>query len=424
MPATVPPLDQDSFAQLRTGDEAALERFYRDRHDGLNELANAELQQPAAAGRVVEKVVLAAWQRRATFETPAALDEFLHQAIHEGALREKKRLAGIHRFESHQSKAGSTAASTTGSTADQAWEHITAALHARAADGELTGRALKAHQRHEAAHHIGDVARRGGGMKAAASVVGILLVVLGFVWFMFKVSGERAVTRALSMPDIRQQATREGQVGNVSLDDGTVVHMGAESKVFIPNRFNELYRAVKLIGTASFTIAANPALPFEVRAGNMAVIAKGTKFEVRADSGSRVVTVRVREGTVEAHLGKVVRTLTEGQAVTTDDDGKQMADIDAAQVEEQLGWADGRFVMHDRTLNQVLAQARRFYGARFEVRGGGLLERKLNIDCSIESSKDLIAALEANGLYFFWDKSVMVLGDSTLAPRTPARKKK
>ena len=78
MSAAVPPVDRTVLAGLQHGDEGSLERIFREQFHTLTEEARAELGDGAAAARVVERTFLAVWQERTSFETPEALETFLH----------------------------------------------------------------------------------------------------------------------------------------------------------------------------------------------------------------------------------------------------------------------------------------------------------------------------------------------------------
>jgi transmembrane sensor len=82
----------------------------------------------------------------------------------------------------------------------------------------------------------------------------------------------------------------------LTLADGTVVDLNHGGK--IETDFTAELRRVRLVsGEAHFTVAKNPARPFVVDAGGVAVRAVGTAFGVRRGSGA--VEVLVTEGKVQ-----------------------------------------------------------------------------------------------------------------------------
>src|SRR5918911_5041737 len=99
MPATSLHIDKDQLPALRIGDERALERIFRDTYPAVVEEVKPQLDDAVGIPRVVEGAFKRVWAERATFETPEALDTFLHETLHDCAVRERKRLATLHRLE-------------------------------------------------------------------------------------------------------------------------------------------------------------------------------------------------------------------------------------------------------------------------------------------------------------------------------------
>jgi DNA-directed RNA polymerase specialized sigma24 family protein len=153
MTAAQPPIDQDVLVGLRQGDDRSLEQLFRERYPGLIQEASTQLDDPAGAPRVVETAFRRVWDERASFETPDALDSFLHTAVREGAVREAKRLATLHRIEAGAHIRVAHHATAT-PTVDQAWSHLSSTIHAAPADLEAIKKARTAHARHEAAEHL------------------------------------------------------------------------------------------------------------------------------------------------------------------------------------------------------------------------------------------------------------------------------
>jgi transmembrane sensor len=116
---------------------------------------------------------------------------------------------------------------------------------------------------------------------AAAMVLGL------FVW-------QRPAPSA--MPVVEVVSAESGTVRSMNLADGSAVQLNADSAIEI--RFSASERAVRLVrGEAHFTVMKNPARPFIVTAGTVAVRAVGTAFNVKLRSDA--CEVLVTEGTVK-----------------------------------------------------------------------------------------------------------------------------
>jgi transmembrane sensor len=90
-------------------------------------------------------------------------------------------------------------------------------------------------------------------------------------------------------------ATEVGAMRELKLPDGSVVKLNTDSAVVV--HFTDGERRVRLTkGEAYFSVAKNPARPFRVEAGTVAVRAVGTAFNVRRRDDA--VDVLVTEGKV------------------------------------------------------------------------------------------------------------------------------
>ena len=278
MSTTSSPIDRDVLAELRRGDERALERLFRDRFAELSAEARAELDVDGTqAPRVVEDAFLSAWKARSRFETPESLEAFLHERVHMNAVRERSRRAALHRFEAHGHHTHATHHATPTASVDEAWRHVSTILHAPKPDADSHVRVDVS--RHEAAEHVKAIGRRPPWVwpTVVALVLGVVMFA-GLRW-MDRTSATTAVTKALASQDARALASRAGQRASITLGDRSQVTLGSESRLIVPPGFNETLRAVKLDGTAAFNVASIPRLPFEVRAGGASIVATGSAFD-------------------------------------------------------------------------------------------------------------------------------------------------
>jgi transmembrane sensor len=100
---------------------------------------------------------------------------------------------------------------------------------------------------------------------------------------------------AARVSELRYVTTIDGYE-RVALEDGSLLELNSNSELSV--HFTPAERQVRLVrGEAHFTIAKNPERPFSVQAGQVAVRAVGTAFNVRLADSS--VEVLVTEGKVE-----------------------------------------------------------------------------------------------------------------------------
>src|SRR6188768_3559729 len=103
---------------------------------------------------------------------------------------------------------------------------------------------------------------------------------------------------ALTQPFGRSAATPLGGLQTMNLPDGSVLKLNTDSAVEV--RFTATERRVELVrGEVFFTVAKNPRRPFVVHAGQVAVRAVGTAFDVRMRP--QAIEVLVSEGKVQVN---------------------------------------------------------------------------------------------------------------------------
>ena len=424
MSAKTVPLDRDVLAELRRGDEHALERLVRDRFASLAEEAKGELQDDAyAAPRVVENVFLRVWAERSQFDTPESLEAFLHTAVHQAAVREKSRRAGLHRIEAHEHvKNVARPGMQTTADASEAWAHVEHAIHST--DGRHSkdmDKKMADLTRHEAAVHVAELGKRPKLMMPIALGVAALLLVGVGVWALDRAGTAKAVDRSLAAPDARVVESRPGQMGVVTLDDGSTVKVGSSSKLKIAPKLAKDVAAYGLEGTAAFDVV--PGLPrrFEVRARNTSVVATGTAFAIRAFAGEPEVLVHVTTGEVTVASPNDSRTVSANQTVAVDTAGT-IREPAAKEASEGLSWTSGRFVYTGHKVREVLPELRRWFGTDVQVKDSTLLDRDASIDVSLDSPREAIEAVESSAkMKAIFEGKNMVFVDANAAPAPPAK---
>ena len=392
-----------------------LERVFRDSYGVLVQEADAELQGVARPSSVVSRAFMRAWNERDRFDTPHALDEYLHRAVHDGAVREKYRRAVVHHMQDH-SLARPRASAPVGPaeaapSVDAAWADVAAALRTAAvASPASDARKRRELARHGAATHVAGLVKRrtpwGPWAIAAVAAGGLVLGARA----LDRTSADVKATKALASPEARVVSSKAGQRAVATLLDGSAVTLGAQSRLIVPPGFDDGLRAVKLEGTASFAVAPDKELPFEVRVGGATLTALGTAFDVAAypDDAAPAV-VRVREGQVRVATPRVARTLGAGEALAIAADGGTSAPSEVV-LGEALSWTDGRLVVADRPLREVLSLLQRWYALDLRVKDAALLDRRVTMSAALGVPRDAITALEkAARVKLVWEQETMFL---------------
>src|SRR5262249_28526063 len=119
-------------------------------------------------------------------------------------------------------------------------------------------------------------------------------------------------------------------------------------------------------GQAFFEVMKGDKRPFVVHAGDRRVVAKGTSFDVRLDSGAVEVTLVEGRVTVDQPALPGARRATAGQPSELQPGEKLVAKIGGsasiapANVESTTGWISGKHVFQDVKLGDALTEINRY----------------------------------------------------------------
>lgn len=149
-----------------------------------------------------------------------------------------------------------------------------------------------------------------------------------------------------------------GGENTVILADGTTVHLNAGSKLTYPVRFAGKRRVVALEGEAYFDVVKDETRPFIVQTHLGEVTVLGTAFNINAYTDASVYTTLVH-GKVQfssSSIGTIILLPGEQAVVSANGSEKRMVDLD-----EYVGWVDGRYVFNNRPLGEIMQTFERWY---------------------------------------------------------------
>ena len=109
---------------------------------------------------------------------------------------------------------------------------------------------------------------------------------------------------------------------SITLSDGTIVYLNAESELRYPVKFVGEDRRVYLSGEAYFDVVHDKAHPFVVDVKNSTVRVLGTSFDVRAYADEDEVLTTLVQGSVRFSAGKESVILEPGEQVVLDKAGR------------------------------------------------------------------------------------------------------
>jgi transmembrane sensor len=163
------------------------------------------------------------------------------------------------------------------------------------------------------------------------------------------------VTQFLQPPAPVGFSTALGERRTETMPDGTQIVLNTNSALEV--QYTRRRRAIELAqGEAQFEVAHDATRPFVVSAGKDTVTALGTRFHVRREMNSTVVTLL--EGSVEIARGDEHYVLQPNErAVLSARTGISIASIDP---EYATGWLDGWLRFRGTPLDEVIAEANRY----------------------------------------------------------------
>ena len=184
---------------------------------------------------------------------------------------------------------------------------------------------------------------------------------------------------------------------SLTLSDGTVVFLNAESRLRFPVRFGKSVREVELEGEGYFEVARDTNAEFVVRTRDMRVKVLGTVFNISAYENDDFTCATLVEGSVEvtdSETGKEVVLRPNEQALVRDD-GMFVEEVDVSYA---VAWKDGRLRFQEKPLWEIMKIVSRWYD--MEVEYGDEEVKDYAFGCNFNrhaAVEDLLAVFERTG---------------------------
>lgn len=157
---------------------------------------------------------------------------------------------------------------------------------------------------------------------------------------------------------------RKGEY-QLTLADGTRIHLNSESELRFPTSFIDGERRVYLKGEGYFEVATDTARPFVVEASEIDVRVLGTRFNVNAYTPGDVIRTTLVSGKVRVsdRDNGITTVLEPGQQAEWQEGRLFIREVDASAV---TAWIDGKFYFEEgATLEEITEQLKRWYDIDF-----------------------------------------------------------
>lgn len=213
------------------------------------------------------------------------------------------------------------------------------------------------------------------------------------------------VTQLVPYLETDRYSAEQGEVLEVALSDGSVMHMNTGTEATFKSTDTE--RKVALIsGEAYFDVRKDPERPFKVLAGGISVEAVGTEFNVWNDSEE--IRVSVTEGVVKVE-GSASLVLPPNMVPVRLEAGEAIIYSHATGTIEQklntngivASWRNGFLMYSSASLQEVLDDLARYTGEDYVLAEDGSEATKVSGIIQIEKGVGIKTALRENyGIQF------------------------
>ncbi|MFT4154483.1 FecR family protein [Parafilimonas sp.] len=229
-------------------------------------------------------------------------------------------------------------------------------------------------------------------LLAAASVI----IVIGLVWYWAQYG---------SAPQLDAITTYYGELKNITLPDGSLVKLNANSHIRIPKNWNDKdNREVWLDGEAYFRVSKKPAThqKFIVHTSQVDIAVLGTKFNVNTRHAQSIVSLeegRVQlsvNGVVVKELGRAKQdglSMKPGEMAVVND--SQKVDIkEEKTITAYSGWTRNEYNFDNTPLSEIKKMIEDNYGYGMRAENDSLFNIKISGDLRAANLPDLIKVLE------------------------------
>lgn len=182
----------------------------------------------------------------------------------------------------------------------------------------------------------------------------------------------------------------------VTLTDGSVVRLNAESRLEYPTHFSGHERKVYLTGEAYFEVR-HDGRPFVVESNGMTVRVYGTRFNINAYENENIETVLI-EGKVGVSFrdGSRQEQILKPNQLCQVDMFTHEQKIQTVDIQKYISWTKGFLRYDNDPLEKLIKDLGRWYGAEFSFSSHDLkgirISASINKDTSLQEVLTMIQA--------------------------------
>ena len=188
--------------------------------------------------------------------------------------------------------------------------------------------------------------------------------------------------------------TEFGEWKDLTLPDGSIVHLNANSELRLKDNWKEKQdRQVWLTGEAFFEVAKKPATKakFSVITEALQVEVLGTRFNVKSLADN--TKVFLEEGKIQ------LKSPTDSLSLQPNDFidftvGQRLTNTPKTSKETDFSWKDGTLILTQLTVTEILERLEEIYGYSFDVAEPKILKERKTLAVPMDKLEVIIPILE------------------------------
>jgi ferric-dicitrate binding protein FerR (iron transport regulator) len=206
--------------------------------------------------------------------------------------------------------------------------------------------------------------RRMGGAAA------IFLIAFGLAWYLHASREQMSVWHTIEVPS--------GQRVKLTLADGSIVWLNAQTRFTYPALFGKHDRRVTLDGEGLFEIARDARRPFTVQTGRYNVTALGTTFDVYAYGNSDAFETVLVDGIVDVDVpdtdGPTKRyRMQPGYKFLYDAALQKTRVLPVVNTNDYISWTNGIYYFNDITFAEMAERLAHYYKTQIIINDSSIM---------------------------------------------------
>jgi len=231
----------------------------------------------------------------------------------------------------------------------------------------------------------------------AAVILAFIGITFSILFILNEINNNRDL-KVANQEDINELITKttpNRRMFRMRLQDGSLVHLNAVSKISYPQEFNDGKREVEILGEAYFDVERDETRPFTIRVKDYSVQVLGTSFNIKAYDDEQDFSVTVESGTVKVISNSddfEDKILEKNQKLVFSQETNSV-EIQDVNTEDELSWRKGELRFDSTPMAKVEKMLERWYGYDIIIENDEIYELKYTGSHINEGIKSILESL-------------------------------